>query len=420
MQGQKQVQIQTQKLMLTQTLRQSLELLNYSSQELDLHLQYKLQENPLLKVRSKTPINFSNEVTERIPKKVSIIEILNEQLLDFNLSEEVTKVVHWLINDLNRDGLLTHSPEEYALLIGTSTSNVIKAISILQKCEPIGLGASSIQEAFLIQANHNEEPKDMIHLITHYFDLFIDKNWLDLSRQAKISLGRIQEIADKLAYYSTSPLGQLRIEQSPYILPEATITVQNSIVSVKYYEYAFPNISYDSNYIKNISSELDHHTLHYLEMKKKEIEDLTTQLSWRKETIQRIIEEVVSFQSLYFIEGPSHLIPLTMTDLAARLDVHESTISRAVREKYINTPFGIVPIKTFFSQAATDNISTAHVKSRMRKFIKDENKSKPISDQVIVEMLQKEGIRLSRRVIAKYREQLLIPNSTKRKRFEET
>jgi len=418
--GQKQVQIQTQKLMLTQTLRQSLEILNYSSQELEQYLQHKQQENPLLKIRTKTPTTIPNEVSERIPKMVTVSELLNEQLLDFNLSKEVTKVIKWLINDLDQNGFLTQNPEEYAQLIGTSASKVIQAISILQTCEPIGIGASSLQEAYLLQANHNEESQDMIHLITNYFDLFLEKKWLDLSRQAKISLGRLQEIADRMAYYSTSPLGQLKSDQSPYILPDATVCVQNDSVNVTYYGYAFPTISCDSKYIKNISLELDHQTRQYLEMKKKEIEGISDHLTWRKETIQRIIEEIVSFQTLYFVEGPSHLVPLTMTDLAARLDVHESTISRAVREKYINTPFGIVPIKTFFSQAATENVSTAHVKSRICQYIHDENKSKPISDQVIVEMLQKEGIRLSRRVIAKYREQLMIPSSTKRKRFEET
>ena len=417
--GQKQVQSQTQKLMLTQTLRQSLELLNYSSQELEAFLQQKQQENPLLTIRTRTPLTVSNEITNQIPTNRSVMDMLNEQLVDFNLTPELSRVVKWLMNDLDNDGLLRDIPEEYARMLNTSTITVIEAIKIIQQCEPIGIGANSIQESYLLQARRNKESQDMIHLITNYFDLFIEKKWIELSKQAKISLNRLQELADKMAYYSTSPLGQYFSEQSPYIRPDAHVDIVDGLINITYYGYAFPKVGSDSTYVTKLSSELDAQTFNYLEDKKKDVDDIISQLHWRKETIQQIIEAVVETQLHYFTKGPAYLTPLTMTDLAIQLGLHESTISRAVREKYIHTRTGVVPIKSFFSQASTDDVSVAHVKSRLIAFITEENKTKPISDQIIVDQLQKEGIHLSRRVIAKYREQLKIPSSSKRKRFEE-
>ena len=417
--GQRQGKSNIHKNILTQTLRQSLELLNYSSQELEAFLQQKQQENPLLTIRTRTPLTVSNEVTNQIPTNRSVMDMLNEQLVDFNLTPELSRVVKWLINDLDNDGLLREIPEEYARMLNTSTITVIEAIKIIQQCEPIGIGANSIQESYLLQARRNKESQDMIHLISNYFDLFIEKKWIELSKQAKISLNRLQELADKMAYYSTSPLGQYFSEQSPYIRPDAYIDIDGGLVNITYQGYAFPKVGIDSTYVTKLSSELDDQTIDYLEEKKKDVDEIISQLHWRKETLQRIIEAVVKTQFHYFTKGPAYLTPLTMTDLAFQLGLHESTISRAVREKYIHTRTGVVPIKSFFSQASTDDVSVAHVKSRILTFIAEENKTKPISDQIIVDQLQKEGIHLSRRVIAKYREQLKIPSSSKRKRFEE-
>lgn len=414
-----QKQIQTQKLMMTQTLRQSLEILNYSSQELENFLEQKQQENPLLTVRTRTPLTVSDKVTNQIPTKLSVYDVLNEQLVDFNLSSDLSRVVKWLINDLDKDGFLTESHEEYARLMSTSESMVIKAVAVIQQCEPIGIGARSTQEAYLLQANHKNASQEMIHLITNYFELFITKKWKELAKRARISLNRIQELSDCMAFYSSSPLGNLLTEQSPYIRPDAHIDIQNDEVNITYYGYAFPRVGRDATYITAIPTELDAQTFNYLEKKKKEVDEIFSQLHWRKETLQRIIDEIVRIQYLFFTKGPDYLIPLTMTDLAIQLGLHESTISRAVREKYIHTRTGVVSVKSFFSQASTEDVSTAHVKSRIRAFIAEENKSKPVSDQTIVDRLQKEGIRLSRRVIAKYRDQLSILGSSKRKRYEE-
>jgi RNA polymerase sigma-54 factor len=414
-----QKQIQTQKLMMTQTLRQSLEILNFSSQELENFLEQKQQENPLLTVRTRTPLIVSNKVTNQIPTRLSVYDVLNEQLVDFNISSDLTRVVKWLINDLDKDGFLTESYEDYARMMSTSASIVIKAIAVIQQCEPIGIGAKSTQETYLIQANHKNASQDMIQLITNHFELFITKKWKELAKRARISLNRVQEISDCMAFYTSSPLGDLLTEQSPYIRPDAHIDIKNGEVNITYYGYAFPRVGRDATYITAIPTELDAQTFNYLEKKKKEVDEILSQLLWRKETLQRIIEEVVRIQFLFFTKGPEYLIPLTMTDLAFKLGLHESTISRAVREKYLHTRTGVVSMKSFFSQASTEDVSAAHVKSRIRTFIAEENKAKPISDQVIVDRLQKEGIRLSRRVIAKYRDQLSILGSSKRKRFGE-
>ena len=196
------------------------------------------------------------------------------------------------------------------------------------------------------------------------------------------------------------------------------MSFENGEGTIIFYGHAFPQAHVDKTYSQSLSLQKDEQTQVYEMKKTKEVENLTFQLQWRKSTLQRIIQEVVNNQIKYFTKGPSFLVPMTMTDLAERLEIHESTVSRAVREKYIQTQTGIVALKSFFSQPSVDDFSVAHVKTRIQFFIEHEDKNKPLSDQKIVDLLSTERLHLSRRVIAKYREQLRIFGSSKRKRFE--
>jgi RNA polymerase sigma-54 factor len=144
----------------------------------------------------------------------------------------------------------------------------------------------------------------------------------------------------------------------------------------------------------------------------------------RKETLLKVSMKIIEKQPDFFLKGPAHLNPLTMREVAEELEIHESTVSRTVREKYMQTPAGTYELKSFFTSSIqtteNDQASSQQVKAAIEAFIKEENKQKPISDQDIVEMLkEREGMVVSRRTVAKYRDQLGIPSSSKRKRFDE-
>lgn len=412
------LQIQTQKLAMTQSLRQSLEILNFSTYELEHFLREKQDENPWLKVKLKGPTLISPQMVQQRFSRSSYKELLYTQLLDFHLTDNLTYLVHWLIDDLDEHGFLTGTLAEYASWTNKPQCLIQEAIEVIQRCEPIGIGAFSKQHALVLQAINNRLSAETLDIITNHFDLFISKKWKELAKKIHISLEEIQKIADTLSNFSTSPLQLIAQHQTAYIQPDAYVSIQNEECTIIYYGHAFPQAHVDKTYSQSLTLQMDDQTKAYVQKKMKEVEHMTFQLQWRKSTLQRIIQEVVNSQQKYFTNGSSFLVPMTMTDLADRLEIHESTVSRAVREKYIQTQTGIVALKSFFSQPSIDDISVSHVKSRIQFFIEHEDKNKPLSDQRIVDMLFIERIQLSRRVIAKYREQLGIFGSSKRKRFE--
>ncbi len=413
-----QLQIQTQKLAMTQSLRQSLEILNFSTYELEQFLREKQDENPWLKVRSKGPTLISPQFVQQQAIHSSYKDLLYAQLLDYHLSDELIHLVHWLIDDLDEDGFLTGTVEEYANWTNKPEWLIQEAIAVIQRCEPIGIGAFSKQHALVLQAMHHKLSTNTINIVSKHFDLFISKKWKELAKKIHISLEEIQQIADTLSNFSTSPLQLITQHHIAYIQPDAYVSFDKDECTISYYGHAFPQVQVDKTYSQTLSSQMDKQTKAYVLKKTKEVESMSFQLQWRKSTLQRIIQEIVHSQQNYFTNGTSFLVPMTMTDLAERLEIHESTVSRAVREKYIQTQTGIVALKSFFSQPTVDDVSAIHVKTRIQFFIEHEDKNKPLSDQRIVDLLSIERIHLSRRVIAKYREQLGIFGSSKRKRFE--
>jgi len=161
----------------------------------------------------------------------------------------------------------------------------------------------------------------------------------------------------------------------------------------------------------------------FLQDKVQDYQWIAKSIEQRRETLTRVVAKIVEKQAAFFQKGAQFLMPMTMKEVAAELDIHESTVSRAVREKYVQTPIGTFALKTFFTSTiqtvtADENTSSTQVKNEISKLIEQENKEKPLSDQEIVEQLKTtEGIVVSRRTIAKYRDQLGIPSSSKRKRF---
>ena len=413
-----QLQIQTQKLAMTQSLRQSLEILNFSTYELEHFLREKQDENPWLKVRLKGPTLISPQMVQQQSSLSSYKELLYTQLLDFHLTDDLTYLVYWLIDDLDEHGFLTGTLAEYASWTNKPQFLIQEAIEVIQRCEPIGIGAFSKQHALVLQAINKRLSAETLDIVTNHFDLFISKKWKELAKNIHISLEEIQQIADTLSNFSTSPLQLIDQHQTAYIQPDAYVSFQNKECTIIYYGHAFPQAHVDKTYSQSLTLQMDDQTKAYVQKKMKEVEHMTFQLQWRKSTLQRIIQEVVNSQQKYFTNDSSFLVPMTMTDLAERLEMHESTVSRAVREKYLQTQNGIVALKSFFSQPSVDDISVAHVKKRIQYFIEHEDKNKPLSDQKIVDLLSTERLHLSRRVIAKYREQLRIFGSSKRKRFE--
>lgn len=192
---------------------------------------------------------------------------------------------------------------------------------------------------------------------------------------------------------------------------------------VRLFDNILPKIQFNKEYFKNLTSYQDQKVTEFLHDKQQDYHWIIRSIEQRQRTIVNVTSKIVDKQQEFFKKGPDFLKPMTMKEIAEDLEIHESTVSRTVREKYVQTPFGTVELKTFFTNAiesvSNESISSNTVKTAMEKLFKAENKQKPFSDLEMVQLLkEQEGIDVSRRTIAKYREQLGIPSSSKRKRFD--
>lgn len=259
-------------------------------------------------------------------------------------------------------------------------------------------------------------------LILAHFIEFADKKWTRLAKKLQIEVKDIQMVADYIQTLNPKPGAAFNSEKPQYVTPDMYVQIQDHEIKVQLLDDELPKIIFHDHYYEELSQLEDQQVIQFLKEKQQDYEWLIKSLDQRKQTILKVGLLIVKKQKPYFLKGPTHLLPLTMREIADELGVHESTVSRSVRGKYMQTPYGTVELKTFFSNRIPssereENRSTQQVKNQLSIIIKQEDKLKPLSDQEICNRLQKEGFIVSRRTVAKYREQLGIPSSTKRKRY---
>lgn len=426
-------QQQTLKLAMTQELSQAIALLQYSAQELAAFLENKALENPLItihdisnrnrKKNSKTDQKKMDLIEQIADKSFSLEEQLLSQLNLKKFSSQQIMIMRTLLQHLDESGYFRGDIHDIAHRKKVPAALVEESLELIQGLEPAGIGARSLQECLLIQLRR-EYPGDEIaeKIIAEYFMLFAEKKWKALSKELKIPLQEIQNVFDRIQALNPKPGAKFSGEQTHYITPDAIIQVNDEGISVRLWEAAVPSINFNNSYFEKFSSVDDRQVGRFLQEKLQDFQWIMKGIEQRKETLAKVIIKITEKQPDYFFKGPNYLYPMTMKEIAQELDVHESTVSRAVREKYVQTPFGTIPLKSFFTSTiqtiSEESTSSAQVKNALSKLIDKEDKQKPLSDQEIVEILKKqEGIMVSRRTVAKYRDQLGIPSSSKRKRY---
>lgn len=402
-----------QQMILSQGMLQSLNILGYSTDELHALLTSKQEENPFLKIQYKRagPLEVPSDI---IDSTIDFSQQILEQLLHLNVSKRLAYITKLILADLSETGFLSQSPNEMALCFSTSIEEIQQALLLLRQCEPEGLACANLQEFLVRQAERcPEEVKDILE---NYYDLFLHQKWLELTRQTGYSREELKAVCGYISKMKTRPLAGLRSENR-LIRPDVSVSFEGGKLRTKFYEHAFPQTFFDYGFEGGLGENVQ--VKNYLKSYYEEVKVLKEQLEIRKETIRKITEEIVGRQTEFFRRGPEYLKSLTMTELAEKLNVHVSTISRGVREKYISTPYGTFAFRHFFTtsnQFLDENKMTVNqLKKYILTTIKSEDSRKPVSDQEIVNMLKEKGIDISRRVIAKYRQQLNVPSSSKRK-----
>lgn len=432
-------QQQTLKLAMTQELSQAIALLQYSAHELTAFLEDKALENPLLQIENSNikPMNplidrnrrkhqkAEKDWIEQIADKpFSLEDYLLSQLKITNLSAEQLNVIRHLIQNLDENGYFSGELNEIAVKLRVTEELVEECLAIIQTLEPAGIGARNLQECLLMQIYYLDPNNELAQkIVSEYFIPFAEKKWKPIAKELKVTLKEIQDIFDQIQSLNPKPGTILGKEATTYIIPDAIVEQSSEGLTVRMSDESLPRISLNEQYYQKFKDQ-DQQVSRFLQDKLQDYQWIQKSIEQRKETLTKVIAKIIEKQAAFFQKGSQYLVPMTMKEIAGELDIHESTVSRAVREKYVQTPNGTFSLKSFFTstiQTVSDdeNTSSTQVKKKIATLIENENKQKPLSDQDIVEQLKtEEGMVVSRRTIAKYRDQLGIPSSAKRKRFD--
>ncbi|MET3697509.1 RNA polymerase RpoN-/SigL-like sigma 54 subunit [Bacillus oleivorans] len=419
------VQTQSVKLTMTHELRQAIELLQFSSQELIEYLEEKALENPLIKLISpKKPTirqDSKNWIEQICCSETSLADFLIQQLSYLKLSPAVKTKVVFLIHCLDENGYLTVAYDD---ILETYPAMTVEEwdyyLSILHGLEPTGVGARNLQECIVLQMKKKGFAKQEVELIETYFDSFAHKKWTAISQKLSIPIRQIQELADQIATLDPKPGSRFAKEISDYVTPDCVVLMEKGEWTIRFVEDHLPKVQLELDYYHRLIGNRDPFVQDFLKRNLSEYHWLIKSIESRKSNLKRIILAVLKKQESFLKYGRSSILPLTMREIAAELNIHESTVSRAVRDKYIQTPHGTIRLKSLFSAKVGDHQdeqSAEKVKQMILQIMEKEDKLNPLSDQQIAEQLSHQSIAISRRTVAKYRDQLGILPSLKRKKF---
>lgn len=439
-----QVLKQEQTLVLTQAMRQALRCLETPATELCEYLQEESLSNPLLEVEppafpaaeqrtDAVPIqreerliwegHFAPEAAEfTVSSPVSFREHLDLQLkLMAGLDKATETLCHYLVGCLNSAGYLDCPLSELAQELRCSRFDLEQALFVVQSLDPPGTGARNLSECLLLQlAEGSEFTAVNIHLVRAGLPLLAKRDYAGLAKLLKVSRSEVLRAAEVIRSLNPIPSRGFYGDRAlPFIQPEATVRVENGQPVIEMNTYGIPRLSLRSDYCALLGSDACQDAQPYLREKMSEAKSLMSSMENRQDTLFRLVSAVVRHQRPFFLEN-GELQPLTMKDLAEELSLNVSTVSRAVKDKYIQFGGHAVALRSLFcaplqtEQGAA--VSAGFIQKQMRRFLDGENPASPLSDEALAEALGSIGITVSRRTVAKYRGELGIPTAAARKR----
>ena len=410
---------------------QSLDILSLSNIELDLYVSRKIVENPVLdfdynSTFSKRVLSLdddnNNFLTGELAHKQSFIDFILKQIKVFDVTEDIVKAAQKIIENLDESGFLIDNLNTIFKNSYISNISQKKALELVQSLEPIGLASKNIQECLLVQLKKNKLEKSLIYKIIDKYFIELKENKIPfISQQLRVSNQDIYHAIKIMKEYHLYPAKTYHKQGVSYIYPDVFIHLdENKKLVASFYSNKFNSISISSEYQEMLKNNNDKKIKQFIDKKIKEGKDLISYIDKRKETFLKVINWVMYYQYDFFISKILNPKPLTMETIAESIQVHSSTITRTVQNKYLDTPRGKIPFKYLFinsNQAKENNSDQLNIKDKISLLIGQENKQKPLSDDDIANLLKKSSIYISRRTVSKYRESLNIPKSQLRKRY---
>lgn len=448
---------------LSQRMIQSAEILQMTSQELNTYINELALENPVIdivepptaeeqreSIEQQEWLNSFNEENYYLYQRQNndddydfksswnintddgetLQDYLWSQLITENFTDQETEIIKFMLECLDNKGYLEESTETIASYFGTDTEIVEDLLSDLQALDPSGVCARTLEECLKLQLERRD-------ILTPVLESIID-NCLEM-----VAKNQIPAIARKLRLSPAETAGYCQIikslnpkpgvsfssrDQLRYIIPDVTIVKFKDHFDILLNESMYPTIELNSYYRQMNQNPESSELKEYLGNKIRQAEWVKQCVTQRGKTLMQVSRAILEHQEEFFTFGPAHLNPLRLADIAQELDIHESTVSRAVSKKYLQCSWGVYPMNFFFSrsvavqessssESGTQSVTAADIKRVLREIIEEENKKKPYSDRLLGEKLAERGISISRRTVAKYREEEGIADASGRKEY---
>lgn len=414
---------QTQRQTYLPNLVQNVQLLQLNRVELSAYLNNLILSNPLIDMPEaeqrliQYALKDSDSVIEQTAiQKPSLFDTLKEQIELLYRPTYLRELIFWWINQLDHKGYVTVTIEKAIEETGATAVELLDALTLLQQLDPAGIGARSLQECLMLQTErHDLSPPTAYIILEESFDLLTSKKWKKLTEKYHLTVDEVRQVFSFVQTLNPSPAEVFQPPYTPFILPELSVTFEAGELIVTETKYKTPLLSFNADYYEELKRKKDPEVEQYIREKKRECEALQAGLVKRGETILAVGTAIVEHQRAFFLDSQHSLQPLQLNDLAQKLQLDVSTVSRAVRETYIRTQAGTFELKSFLSRRSVNGGSSDELDKALRQLVENEDKQKPHSDQSLSEFLKSQGMTLSRRGVAKYRSRLNIPPSTQRK-----
>ena len=451
---------QEQKLIMTQQMQLSIKLLQMSTYDLREYIEKEFSENPVLEAQYEDTKEVSKEQDRLeykellkylesdnygsqsygeydeegispftfISKPESLTDYLEGQILELPIDEYMRSVCSYMVECLDQKGYLDIKKEELMNELDCSEETFNRALIVIQNLEPAGIGARDLKECLEIQLERKGENDPIVkEIIDNHLDDLADNRYQVIAKDLDITPKKAQDYGDLIKTLEPKPSrGFYTGDEVGFIIPDAEIRKIDGEFLILMNDGVLPMLSVNPLY-KDIlkDSTNDKEATEYVKEKIDKAMFLIKSIEQRKSTLHKVLQKILEKQKDYFEKGEKYLKPMTLKEIAEKLEMHESTISRAIRDKYILTSMGTIKIKDLFVNSISnkekskgeEDVTVINIKKALEEVIKEEDKRKPLSDQAISKILKEKGMAISRRTVAKYREELGIKSSSKRKRF---
>lgn len=461
---------QSQKLTMTPELIQAIQILQFNSQELETFVQDELMQNPVLEYDSTAEDRREQEVSKSesmdkkeaeeadfdlrekvkeaeyddisyrqwehrkendeptfeqfVSKEETLEDYLLLQLTFSKLKGNDMKIGRYMVESIDENGYLTVELSQVAKTFKVSEAHVEKILDVIQTFEPAGVGARTLEECLIIQLASKGLLEDSVeYIILHHLTDIGENKLGKVSKETGLTVAQVQMITDLIRTLEPKPGRRFSSGESvKYVVPDVIVEKVDGEYQIVTNETTIPRLMVSSYYMSLAKRATEDAELSkYLNEKYNSALWLIKSIEQRRQTIYNVVAAVVEHQKEFLDKGPKYLKTLTLKQVAEALNIHESTVSRSINGKYMQTPRGVFEIKYFFSSGVTggsgEGMSSNSIKTFIKEIVESEDPKKPYSDQDMVEILSQKGIEISRRTVAKYREGMNILSSSKRRRY---